>query len=274
MTSLASLKRGLMCPNGQLIMAINPLDLLVDPTYQRPLNNANVHNIAANFDETKLSALQVCRRKGTGKMYVVDGQHRVASIKKRHQEELPTPEYVMAFVTLDTTLAQEARKFVELNNAKPVTGNAKFMALLAAGSEPHVTIDKWVEDEGFVIQLLSPGKPRENDISLNGIFAVKNLLEAYNQAHTGMKQALKLLRLWMGNGDARKVPYPCRHGEVIKALAIFMQSQGDKDVNGIAQLLRVRNFNLADMIKESKKLAASGWDRVSELVTLLKGSVR
>lgn len=58
-----------------------PLERIVTEQYQRILNMKNVAGIVKNFDPAKLGVLVVSRR-GDGTYAVLDGQHRLAALRR------------------------------------------------------------------------------------------------------------------------------------------------------------------------------------------------
>lgn len=129
---------------GQHVMIpIN--DLLIDHEYQRNVtNDHNILDIASNFDWSGFGNLIVMRRTD-GKLYVVDGQQRLAAVRKRGDIEK-----VPCLLFLSAGVKQEAKAFLIGNyHRKPVTAIVKFRASLLAGEEPEITIGTWLGENDF-----------------------------------------------------------------------------------------------------------------------------
>jgi hypothetical protein len=125
-----------------------PAQLEVDPAYQRSIENAGsrrlIGEIARGWDWRLYQPLVVSRR-ADGRLFVVDGQHRLRAAALRGDVyQLP------CVIVAHDGEADEARAFVALNQQrKPLTPFALFMAAIAAGDEEAVTIDRLVRAAGL-----------------------------------------------------------------------------------------------------------------------------
>lgn len=188
-----------------------PLDkLIVDPAYQRELDEKRVEKIVTEFDPALLGTLEVSVR--NGKSAVFDGQHRLAALKEVGEtsapclvhEGLSVPEEAMLFVRLQT----------ERRALKPLD---RFKARLRAGEEEALEIAQAAKDAGYVI---SSGGGDDNRIG-----AVTALDRVYQRGGPPLLQdALFLLSTWKGEPGGTD-------GALIEGLGIFIDSnRGPKAV--------------------------------------------
>lgn len=123
-----------------------PVDSLVFGSYQRSIKQAEVNKIVKSFDKRLMRPIDVSYR--SGKYYVLDGQHRVAALKKLGVAT------VEATVKYGMTEQEEALFFVRNNDTATSsaatsmqTGLAKFIAGDAEARE----IDREVHAAGLNI---------------------------------------------------------------------------------------------------------------------------
>jgi len=133
------LQKGILLRKG-LVQQYVLLGLLNSDRYQRPLVKNTVNIVHRNLDEKALGIVHVGKRKGTGQLFVVDGQNRVAGLKARKEAGLKTPEHILCLVHLNTTYEEEAQLFEKLNTVRPVSGNAKFWTRLQYKAQPEIFI--------------------------------------------------------------------------------------------------------------------------------------
>ena len=117
-------------------------DLIVDPDYQRPISRAgrsNITRIARAFDWAKFSPIIVapCLVPGlTGRLAIVDGQHRTLAALMRGFERVPAS-------TIEASRAGQASVFAAVNgNVTRMSPLNIFRAGLAAGDPEFVEIDR------------------------------------------------------------------------------------------------------------------------------------
>ena len=120
--------------------------LAVDTNYQRELTAQKVTAITGAWSHMACGALVVAERSGI--YYVIDGGHRLAAAKRRRDiTHLP------CVVFQSTGVKEEARGFLDVNTGrKPVNAVAKHKALLAAGDETALFVQKLCDLHGLVPQ--------------------------------------------------------------------------------------------------------------------------
>ncbi len=113
--------------------------------YQRELNTARVHKIAAEFDERIANEPKVsCRN---GHYYVFDGQHTIAARKHRNKgRDLP----IRCKVYYGLTEADEAMLFAQQTGVSAnLTAGSKIRALIFAGDPEATAFFKATESTGL-----------------------------------------------------------------------------------------------------------------------------
>ena len=124
-----------------------PDQLGVDPLYQRDLDARSrqlINRIAGNWDWNLFQPLVVARR-DDGRLFVVDGQHRLAAARlRRDVMQLPCVIFASA------APAEEADVFVKLNQERrPLSAYALYNAALATGDEAAIALDTILRQTGW-----------------------------------------------------------------------------------------------------------------------------
>lgn len=127
-----------------------PSQLMIDPDYQRSIDNGPSHSlirkIAQHWDWALCLPLVVSRR-SSGEMFVIDGQHRLAAARLRGDiKQLP------CVVGEFASKADEAASFVHLNQQRRALGKLDiFKAALASGDSEARGISAALTEAGLVI---------------------------------------------------------------------------------------------------------------------------
>jgi len=126
------------------IEEIRVSDLEVDPSYQTGLNVGWIKKTAPHFDRKEIRIITVSIR-ADGKRIIVDGQHRVAlMIELGLQAEL-----IRCEVFKGLSVAEEAHKFLILNNNRSKRPLDRYRAALVAGEPEAVGIDRILRKLGL-----------------------------------------------------------------------------------------------------------------------------
>jgi hypothetical protein len=121
-------------------------ELLIDTAYQGPPSESVVRAIAKDFAWRGFGVVVVMQRAG-GQLYLVDGQHRVEAVRRRHDTE-----WVPAIVFRSTGVQQESMAYIALNeHRRGKTSLRKYNAHLVAGLSPEVDVEKWLQINGFSV---------------------------------------------------------------------------------------------------------------------------
>ena len=120
--------------------------LQVDLAYQPSLAQSRVNSIASNFDPDLLQAITVNVRTN-GAWYVIDGQHRVAAIKKLGLLS------VKAWMFYGLSVAEEASLFYKLATQRrgSLPAIARYQSLRAAEDVEIVAIQKVLDEHHLII---------------------------------------------------------------------------------------------------------------------------
>lgn len=144
-----------------------PLNFMrVSPLVQRELNPARVNRIVVNFDLEQLGTFTLSERGGA--FNIIDGQHRWEALRAKGYEN----SEIQCWVYRGLTEAEEAEKFLKLNDALAVNAFAKFKVGVQAGRPEECDIHRIVRNAGCRVAL---------DAAENSIHAVGTLMRVYRQ---------------------------------------------------------------------------------------------
>jgi len=156
--------------------------LQIHPAYQRDLIPAKVKDITGRWSWVGCGAIVVGERGGD--FWVIDGQHRVLSAKRRSDiTHLP------CIVFQTDGIRQEAEAFLVLNTGrKPVSSIGKFKAMIAAGDPAACLVNKTLEELG-----VSPRKTATKGREIKSLaWAVKRAQEDAKKFELIMRVASEL----------------------------------------------------------------------------------
>jgi hypothetical protein len=129
-----------------------PIELRVDPTYQRDIasegSQALIRKLAVKWNWDLCQPLVVARRRDfVDRLFVIDGQHRLAAAKLRGD----IPALPCVIVDYDSTEA-EAASFVTLNQQRrPLSKLDLFKAAVASGDAEAVAVARTMAEAGLTI---------------------------------------------------------------------------------------------------------------------------
>ena len=185
--------------------AVPLAELVVDPAYQRELDERRVSRIVDGFDPALLGTLEVSTRHGN--CAVFDGHHRLATLMRLRGDNVA---YV---VHSGLSVADEARLFVQLQTErKALPPLDRWRARLVAGEEQASAIDRIVKAAGYEVT---------GSTGASAIGAVTALDRTFELDKTGelLAQALDLLTVWKGEPKATD-------GALIQGLGLFVSDHG------------------------------------------------
>lgn len=180
------------------VQQVRVADLNIDEDYQRSLSVSRVRDFARNFDINAAGIILVDAR-NDGKMYVIDGGHRVAAAK------LVNLEYIDAQVFTGLEQSGEAALFLAANNAARVGAYDTLRAAKTSGDQEAQNIVRICQDQGFEIAKSKPGVDR--------ISAIASLRKCYKAGN--LRSTLKLIR------DSWSLPERT-HSHIIKGVSLFL----------------------------------------------------
>ena len=132
--------------NPGVLRDISTSLLITGQRYQRPVQEPDVDKLIRKWNPRKLRPLVVSFR--DGRYYVIDGQHRLAALRKMNDGR---DVFVECLVYDDLTYEQEADLYYELSKAdRPLSSAEATKALIESQSDPEVTeINRMIESAGF-----------------------------------------------------------------------------------------------------------------------------
>lgn len=193
-------------------------ELIVDERYQRPLDEARVNRIVANFEPALFGALEVSRR--NGKSAVWDGQHRLAVAKQLKMAAVPCLEHA------ELSPEREAELFVEAQRARRnISQVDRFKARLFHGDDTALEIQEIVDNAGFTV-----GENVHRVGPANNIKAIASLERVYKRGNLG-ETLLTLTDLW--GGDEKSTD-----GGLIEGLSMILDGYGHRFDGQVRDRLR------------------------------------
>lgn len=123
-----------------------PLDQIkVNPAAQRELKQSRVDHLVANLDLDQIGNPVLNERNGS--FYVIDGQHRIEALRQFGF----TNETVQCWVHFGLTEAEEAERFLQINDTLAVEAHAKYRTAVNAGRPTECEIERVVRLNGCVV---------------------------------------------------------------------------------------------------------------------------
>ncbi len=152
--------------------------MAIAPLAQRELKQYRVDKLAANLDLEQLGTPTVNKR-GV-RYYIIDGQHRVEALKKIGYGD----QSIQCWMYEGLTEAQEAEKFLKLNDVLTVDAFPKFTVAVHAGRPEETAVNNVVRKAGLHV-----GSTRQS----GSVRAVATLTRIYRQ--TGEEGLARTLRI-------------------------------------------------------------------------------
>ena len=217
----------------------------VNPLAQRDLNQARVSKLAAAFDPEKMDAPTVNHRGDW--YYLIDGQHRIAALK----EWLSTwqDQHIQCWAYEGLSEAEEAEKFLALNDALPVRAFAKFKVSVQAGRDVEADVDRIVRAQGLRIARGS-----------GGISAVATLRRVYSGGGPAvLSRALRIIRDAYGEAGL--------DGPVIEGIGLLCQRyDGDLSEQRAVERLSSVHGGVSGLISRAAQLRQSTGSAAAQCV--------
>lgn len=184
---------------------VNTKRMVVDYSYQRPLDVARVKKMASHYNQCLVNPIKVSFR--DGKYYIFDGQHTESMLVLRNGGDLD----VQCNVYYGLTREEEADLFSQQTGAlsRKVETNAKMRALYVAGDVDVVELKSAVERAGFIFDF-SKSKGNNKIICCSQIYKLFRKMSGseFSDVLYILKQA------WNGDADSMR-------GEIIGGIAIL-----------------------------------------------------
>lgn len=217
---------------GPVFVMVRIGDLRVDHSYQRPLDGRE-KKMAKSFSRHRVGTLCVSRRED-GSLWLVDGQHRAATMRSLGLED----ERVMAEVYDGLSIADEAALFDERNDgAKRVSALDRYKARLVARDPVALQIQSILAGNGLSV---SAARSRH---SVNCIAAIEQVHLKYNN----LGRVTAILRDWGTHAERFD-------GQVLKWVAKFLAKHPEVDDVRLSRKL-LDSFSPLELRAEVKMLA-------------------
>lgn len=184
---------------------------------QRSLRNRTVDDIAENIDPDKFGIVTVCPVED-GKYHIIDGQHRVAALRKAWGDRQRVPCMVIEADDIE----QAAKIWLGINKSrtKPNTFET-FLVQVTAQQEPEYTVQQVIDDVGYTVDY---GK----------LMAVGTCVSIYNRTGAaGLRWVLSMCRkhIWPADAhDSVKAP-------VLDGLCMFYENHAQNPLLDEARLI-------------------------------------
>lgn len=132
------------------ITALPVSALFADPTYQRDLDPFRVDKMAADYRIALVGIIEVSKRRD-GRFAVLDGQHRVATVKARAFGSQNEDPHVPVRVHDGLSVTEEASLYHQLNTTRrQLTGWDRWVARRGAGDQTVLDIEASIHRAGLI----------------------------------------------------------------------------------------------------------------------------
>lgn len=218
-----------------------PLDKIkVNPAAQRELNHSRVDRLLAHLDLDQIGN-PVLNERG-GSFYCIDGQHRIEALRQFGF----TDEVIQCWVHVGLTEAEEAERFLQINDTLAVEAHAKYRAAVNAGRQTECDIERVVRASGCVVS---------KDKLPGAIAAVGTLRRVYDRS--GSKVLGRSLRIAAAAyGDIGL------SAEVIDGLGLLCQRyNGDIVDDDVVQKLSTTHGGVNGLLGAAEKLRRQTGER-------------
>lgn len=182
--------------------------IMIDPRYQRPLDEKRAEKIANEFHWDQFGVLELSFRENDT-YAVFDGQHRLAAALKMGLGSVP------AIIHQGLSAEEEAILFTLLQTQrKGLKQLDRFRAEVFGGDEKATRIDAIVHKHGFTF-----GNTKKDPNNIEAVAALERTCRRFGFAHLDLTLS-EIRRLWDGDPGAT-------NGKFIVGMAYFLADYGD-----------------------------------------------
>lgn len=217
---------------------IDKWDLNVDTSYQRNISETRIKAISSGWRWEGVGKLVVAERED-GKLFVVDGQHRLIAARKRSDVNM-----LPCLVYRSNSIAEEAELFLLLNTGRgPMGALQRFKSLVITKNPIALSIKSVAEDLGLVI----PEKYYNSTTKSNKVTTlacVAALLDTWKQNPVLAEKSLRLSKAIAQDKAITKELY---HGLFL--LTQKLDSMGDSINNYSKKLIDAGYVAVVNSIK-------------------------
>jgi hypothetical protein len=237
------------------IKDVSVTQMMVDPSYQRPLRRDRVAQMAKEFDPYKIGTLHLSLR-DNGFFYIMDGQHRVETLREVGWGDQEVPD---CQVYEGLTVEQEAKIWGALNTFVSPTPLARFRADVVANKPEAVAIQSVVKRLGLDI------KNSTTADSLTCVSAMRHLHQVGGEALIERVLSNLVYGFSEAWGSQRF------RAEFVLGMAAFLRAHPEVDDARVRAVLgKSRPDDLSAKASASK--AASGGSQFNHMAVVLAGS--
>lgn len=220
-------------------------DLSMDEGYQRRLGSYRLQQIANHYDPKYAGVIYVNLR-DDGRLFVVDGQHRVVAAGMAGHTSM------LAYVWVGLTQAEEADMFDKVNcHRGPVPALDRFRARLMAGEKKARMIQAAIDASGVTVPMRS---------AQGGKGAPKNTFVAITAAETvwdhdgGAEMLTRVLSILSHTFDGDSAALS---SNALRGLAFFLNRYGQKaDINRVIDRMKTVGYDA--IARDARVLAEHG----------------
>lgn len=188
---IANTKNKIVWPqNGQLVM-LTPLNLLnVDESYQTSMRAARDGKLDKVWLYQYCDPIVLGLRSDDGKLYIIDGCHRVAVLKNLGAQ------YALSRIIIGTTAQSEAKHFVEQQtHTLKISPSERFRGMVAFGDPDYCAADDLLRYYGY----LSYGEDGDG-IPFRAWTAIEQIMRQRNKHYTPAERLNWILHLYTISG--------------------------------------------------------------------------
>lgn len=210
-------------------------ELKTDFSYQSQVNNAQVKNMVANFDEKGIHTIVVSERED-GALYIVDGQHRVVTLIRLGHNT------IKAEVHSGLSIQDEADMYGLLNERKSKSPNARAKARLLAGYATEREVDRIVRENGMQIDY-------DNQNLKYGYILAYKALERIYKKHGGSLLGLVVNFIKTSFGNDKQY----FQGYILEGVAEFLTTYVNDELNIQFLVKRLQEIGFEEFNRETQK---------------------
>lgn len=208
-------------------------DLHRDMTYQRPINQQLVDEIARGWDIAAAGPVVVSRRRN-GDLYIVNGQHRTAAAKQAGETE------IYAQVIDGLTAREEAILRLKGNRRRADSSMERFLGQLAAGDPESRDIKRIVQSLGSRVNSFP-----DQAIGINAIAGMESIYR--KDGGTLLVRTLELLRDGFGDLNGPSVSVSS-----LKAAAWFLEQHGGDGLSRARMVEQMQKLGPIDIARKAR----------------------
>lgn len=231
--------------------------LTYDPRINREISQPRVDQMSSRFEPEALGVITVSERVD-GSFVVIDGQHRVATLRQLHPEM--NGHRIEARVFRGLSLAEEARLFVELNNTRLPHPLQRYLKGVTANDPRLCAIDSVVKAAGLRVDQ-SPGEGH-----IRCVAALAKAYDNYGEKH--LAKVLSIVTNAWGRTDQAVT------GSLVEGISLFLGRYTDRvDVDRLTTKLAAHGGGASGLLghaRGSKSIHGSSMaNNVAAVVTTI-----